>query len=461
MLVQIPAGEGLVWAELPERTVVASGEPRVRLPAVDDLEGAIRGALARPLDRPPLGELVGPGARVTIAFDDPTVLTLAPVRRWAILAALDELTAAGVDRDQVRLLCANALHRQFRPAELARWLGDDLVAEFGPRLTCHDAEDPAQLLDLGQTPGGYHVELNRAVAESDLLVYVNAGYNRGFCGGWKSVCVGLSTYRSIRHHHTPDGMSMSLVDNRMHQMLDEMGRLVEARWPGRVFKLETASTGPFQVAGVFAGSVDATRRAAVELLAPAFPPRRTLDSQPYDVIVYGVPDFSPYAIGASLNPLLTLVSTGLGYLGGTIPALGRPGCSVILATPCRETWDDVHHPSYRDVWENVLPSSRNPWEIAARWGEHYARHPAYIEAYRQRYAFHPVHAILATYPLARLRLAGQVFVAGAENPAVPEHLGFVATATVEEAVARAEKLHGPDCRIAYVPQPVVPTKLLL
>ena len=31
---------------------------------------------------------------------------------------------------------------------------------------------------------------------------------------------------------------------------------------------------------------------------------------------------SPYAIFASVNPILTLVSSGLGYLGGMIEAVG-------------------------------------------------------------------------------------------------------------------------------------------
>ena len=52
-----------------------------------------------------------------------------------------------------------------------------------------------------------------------------------------------------------------------------------------------------------------------------------------------------------------------------------------------------------------------------------------------------MHAILATHPLKRLRHAGRVFVAGAEDPAVPRHLGFIPTATVEEAIAEAERIH--------------------
>ena len=54
-------------------------------------------------------------------------------------------------------------------------------------------------------------------------MYLNASTTRGFSGGWKSICVGLSSYRSIRHHHSPDTMSMSLERNLMHEALDRMG----------------------------------------------------------------------------------------------------------------------------------------------------------------------------------------------------------------------------------------------
>jgi nickel-dependent lactate racemase len=214
--VELPYGETTLTATLPGRTRVFSNTEAVVPTPVGDLTAAVGAALAHPLGLPRLGELAKPSARVTIAFDDATVPSYGPIRTIAIEAVLAELAAAGVARGRVSLVCANALHRKLRPAELARIIGARLVAEFGERLSCHDAEDPDGLVDLGRTPEhGYPVVVNRCVTESDLLVYVNAGHMRGFNGGWKSVCVGLSTYDSIRVTHTPDGMSMSVHGNRM------------------------------------------------------------------------------------------------------------------------------------------------------------------------------------------------------------------------------------------------------
>jgi len=461
MIIEIPYGSESIETELPERTVQIPNVAVAELEPVKDLRATVREALSSPSGMPPLQELVKPSSQVTIAFDDATLSSYGPVRGIVIKEIMADLEKAGVKHENVVLICANALHRKFRPEELAKLIGEDLVRDFGARLGCHDAEDPDSLVYLGKTAGGYDVEVNRHVVESDLTIYINAGHNRGFSGGWKSVCVGLSTYRSIRHHHTPDGMSMSIKNNRMHRMLDEMGAFLESKIQGKIFKVDTVLANTFEAAKIFAGSVWETRKKTLEVLADLFPARRGLSTDKFDVIIYSVPDSSPYAVNSYMNPLLTLISSGLGYMAGMVQALGKPGCSVIMVTPCPNQWDEVHHPSYPDVWENVLSRTLDPYEIEARYAEEYANHKQYIEKYRWEYAFHPVHAILAAYPLKRLEHIGRIFVAGAKDPDVVDHLGFIPTENVAEALRIAEEMEGKDCSLAYVEQDLPPVKLTM
>jgi len=250
-------------------------------------------------------------------------------------------------------------------------------------------------------------------------------------------------------------MSMSIEGNQMHAMLDEMGELIEEKiGKRRIFKIETALANPIQVARVWAGSVGEARRAALELLKHQYPPRRDLAEGKADLIVYGIPDWSPYASFSIMNPLLTLVSSGLGYLGGVIEPLGKPGCSVILATPCPNRWDDLHHPSYREVWNQVLSRSRDPYEIRDLYEEDFAHRPEYLYKYRFGYGFHPIHGIMATYPLKRLKHAARVFVAGATDPSLVTHLGFEPKESVEAAVAAAEEIHGKDSSVLFIRNPL-------
>lgn len=452
---QVVFGDRFVTARFPRHAQVVSPGFALPLDAAEDLEREVAAALRSPLDRPPLREQVRAGQRVTVAFDDPTVPCYAPVWATALPAIVAELEHGGVDRRDMSFVCANALHRKFTLDELARTIGPEFVKEHADDISCHDAEDPGDMVAVGTTASGLDVQLSRKVTESDLTVYLNCSTMRGFSGGWKSVCVGLSGYRSIHHHHTPDIMSMSLDRNRMHEMLDEMGAVVEERLGSRrIFKLETVLANPFQVHALFGGSVGATRRAVLEKLRSHQPARRALVEEPVDVVVYGVPAWSPYAAFSHTNPILDLVSTGLGYLGGVIQALGKKGCTVVLATPCPDRWDEVHHASYPEVWRHVLSETTDPDEARARYEPELARRDDYIAAYRHGNSFHPVHAVMALYPLKRLRHAGRVIVAGAEDPAVPHHCGFDAAPSIEQGIAMAQEEHGRDASIAFVDNPM-------
>ncbi|MGH2819599.1 MAG: lactate racemase domain-containing protein [Actinomycetota bacterium] len=451
----IPYGDGFVGVRLPERTRVISPGTALDLGPAGDLAALVRRALDDPIDRPPLREQVRSGDRVTVAFDDPTVPCYAPLWPVALSMIVEDLERGGVATSDISLICANALHRQFTHDELSKLIGPELVAAHSDRLHCHDAEDERMIVHLGTTGSGHSVDVSRRVVDSDLTVYLNCSTMRGFSGGWKSVCVGLSSYSSIHHHHTPDTMSMSLDRNKMHEILDEMGAVVDRELGDeRIFKLETVLADPLTVHDICSGSVRETRRAVVDKLRRKQPARRALTDERFDIVVYGVPDWSPYAAFSHGNPILDLVSTGLGYLGGMIQAVGSPGCTVVIANPCPKRFNETHHPSYVEVWEEVLPGTTDPDEARRRYEPDLAARADYIDAYRHANAFHPTHAIMALYPLKRLRHAGRVVVAGAQDASVPERCSFEPAASVEDAVADAEDIHGKDAGVALIDYPM-------
>jgi hypothetical protein len=448
---QIVFGDSWITAELPDDTQVVGPGISLGIEPVADIEGAIVQALENPLDMPPLRELAKGKSRVLVAFDDATVPCYAPVWPIALDRIIGALIEGGVEESSVTLMCANALHRQFTHEELAKLIGPELVHRFGPRLMCHDAEDEKNMVSVGTTPNGYHVDLNRLAVEADLVIYLNCSTTRGFSGGWKSICVGLASYRSIAHHHTPDIMSMSMDRNRMHEMLDEMGALTEDNLgKDKFFKVETVLANPLQPAAFFAGSVGATRAQALGLNRANLSNRADLLEEKVDSVLYGVPDWSPYAAFSHTNQILTLISTSLGYLGGMIEALGKPGCTVIIATPVSNRWDEVHHPSYRDVWERVLPVTKDPYEARHLYENQFATNPGYIDKYRNKFGFHGVHGIMALYPLKRLRHASRVIVAGSDGPEMPNHVGFEWAPTVEAALAATGN---GDASVAFVDYP--------
>ncbi len=454
---EIVFGDRMIPVTLPDDVLIAPPGLSTTLLAVNDIEGTISKALQDPIDRPPLSDMARPDWKVTIAFDDPSVPCFAPVWEPAIKLVIAELEKAGVKRTNITLLCANGLHRKFTRRELTHILGEDLVTEFRYRLICHDAEDKDNLTHLGTTESGYDVEINKLVTDSDLTVYINTVVWRGFNGGWKSVCVGLGSYRCIRWHHTPDSMSMSMNKNVMHEMLDEMGAVIEDRiGKERIFKVETALANPLEVHKVWTGGVFEARQAVLALMKSQLKPRRDIVKEKGDIVLYGIPNWSPYAAFSVMNPLLTLVSTGMGYFGGVIEAMGKPGCTVILVSPCPDRWNHDHHPTHREIWQGILPRYKDPYEIVDIFEDDFAHRPDYIYKYRHCYGFHPMHGIMTTYPLKRLRHASNVIVAGAENPSdIEQALGFDTVGTVEEAVAKAKEDQGQDASVVFVKYPML------
>ena len=222
----IAYGDRSLTVRLPERTRVIDARPPMA--PVPDIRQAVRDAIENPIAHEPLRKLAGPKSKVTIAFDDASgsyfQTKRTDFRRVAIELIVEELTALGVDLRDITLLCAQGLHRKLTRVEMETFLGRKLVLSFGyNNLYCHDAENPDQLVHLGYTDRGFDVEVNRAIVDSDLFIYLNTMW-APFNGGWKSTAVGLGTFRSIRHHHRPWAVGARSLRRRPQEL-----RLQEAR----------------------------------------------------------------------------------------------------------------------------------------------------------------------------------------------------------------------------------------
>jgi hypothetical protein len=252
----IHEGEGFRLQKFPMGTrVVYPPDP---LPGIGDVDASIREALLHPQNSEPLPELLKPGMKLTIAFDDislPLPPMVTPDIRQRIIEHVVELAARNGVED-VELIVANSLHRRMTGAEIRRAVGERVYRSFYPKhLKNHDAEDRDNLLHVGKTDRGEDVEINRRAAESDLIVYVNINLV-AMDGGHKSVAIGLAGYESLKHHHNVNTMlhSRSYMDPReghsaMNDSTIRMGRYLRDQGV-KVFQIETtmnAETFPSQL----------------------------------------------------------------------------------------------------------------------------------------------------------------------------------------------------------------------
>ena len=461
------SGSNAIRANLPNDVRILSGPSP--LPALEDPQAAVREALRAPIAHEPLASLVGPSSKVTIAFDDLTipVIPMSPpdFRLTVIGVLLEELHAAGVKPENVRLLVANALHRQWTRSELGTVLGPLLSLLPPQRLTNHDACDPDQLTFVGETDRGFEVEVSRAVMESDQFIYVNCTPSP-MNGGWKSIVVGLSSFRSIRHHHRPFPLARghSIMDperSAFHRLLAEMGAMVESQLAEkgrRLFSVETILNGemPGKIAAVVAGHPPETHRETLSLLAPS--QRVEVDGQS-DVAIWGLPNRDPYSAHSTINPIL-VANLACSYAFGLYS--GRPivreGGVAIFANPVETTFAR-HHRSYPELFNEILPRTTDPFEIWDEYSEDFAHRPEYVYAYRRQFSFHGAHPLFlwGQTAFARRHLSKIIFCGGPE-PEPVERMGFTWAASVDDALsmARADLGSTPSTTLMDMPPVFIP-----
>ncbi|MDA1191068.1 MAG: lactate racemase domain-containing protein, partial [Candidatus Poribacteria bacterium] len=454
-------GEGWLYEKFPLGTrVIYPPEP---MPGIPDVRAAVEHAVEHPLAEP-LSAQLKPGMKVTIVFDDIS-LTLPAMakpdfRQVAMEVVLEKLGAAGID--DIHLIGAIGLHRRMTPAELRYMVGDKVFNRFHPtgQLYNHDAEDHDNLELLGRTDQGEHVELNKRAVTSDLVIYINLNLT-SMDGGHKSMNTGITSYRSLYHHHNPDTLlaTRSLMDpsnSHLHDSLTRMGRITnehlnvfhiestyntatfptlfpflqkpEDDWSGvdRInFAVNRHAVGalpkrlrnkifqgmraPYGVTSVQAGATEPVHALTLENV---YRQQMVPVSGQCDVLIAGTPYLGPYNVNSTLNPLLVHCLM-LGYMFNMYKGqpLVREGGVLILAHPMDDPFRMDHHPSYKSLFDEVFPETTDPHEIFQKYEEPFATNPKWLDAYRNGYAFHGVHALYMWYwGVAGLKHLGKVIV---------------------------------------------------
>jgi len=157
--------------------------------ALPHVASAVRQALAEPLGTPPLRELArGRRDAVLLVPDHTRAIPLAQI----LPPVLADLEAGGLGPDRVTVIVATGTHRPMTQAELRNHLGPDVCSRF--RVLNHDWLDVAKLIDLGPTPNGTPVVVNRLYYRAHLKVAVGSVKPHmvvGWGGGAKIVQPGV------------------------------------------------------------------------------------------------------------------------------------------------------------------------------------------------------------------------------------------------------------------------------
>jgi hypothetical protein len=173
-----------------------------------------------------------------------------------------------------------------------------------------------------------------------------------------------------------------------------------------------------------------------------------------DVLVMGVPYLGPYNVDSTMNPVLA-TCMGLGYYFNSYrgqPVVRRGG-AVILYHPLAPQFNQLHHPSYVDFYEEILRETTDPLVIEEKYEKQFATDPWYIHLYRTSHAYHGVHPFYMWYWAAHaMDHVDDVIWVGADRQAA-QRLGFRAATTLADALEMASATVGTDPSITYLHNP--------
>jgi nickel-dependent lactate racemase len=310
-------GSNGLMVDLPaDRTTVI--EP-LHVPAVPDPSDTLRQAIAAPIGRRPLRELVKPGQKIGISVCD---ITRAQPRQLTLEALFAEMP--GVRREDVTVFIATGTHRRNSDAEIEKMIG----AEFARtcRVVCHDARDNASLVDVGRTGTGVRVLLNRGWVESDFKIttgFVEPHFFAGFSGGPKMVAPGLAGLETVMTLHDatriahPQATFGVIEGNPIHEDIREISRMT-----GVDFSVDVTLNRDQKITAAFAGDLFQEHAAACASARDKV--MRAVDA-PFDVVLT---TNSGYPLDQNLYQAVKGMSAAVKVV--------KDGGTIICAAECRD-----------------------------------------------------------------------------------------------------------------------------
>jgi nickel-dependent lactate racemase len=264
--ISLPYGHEERTIEVPEENLAWVEGPR-HAAAIPDIESAVRSAIRNPIGSPTLAELVARHGRQTLILVDDS--TRSTPQKLILPILLDELNAAGVPDSEISGMIALGTHRWMKYDEIAQRVGEAVLNRISVTNMSHDPKD---FEDLGVTPLGIPIHVNRRYLESPITIAVGniiPHMYAGWAGGAKMVQPGVTSAITTGRTHLIAGprvyQILGNVDNEVRKEMETI-----AQQSGLKFIVNVVLDAAGAVAGVVAGDVVKAHRAGVEIARPIY-----------------------------------------------------------------------------------------------------------------------------------------------------------------------------------------------
>lgn len=415
MRIQLKYGKKGLNVHLPDERIAGVLHMRPVAP-LSDPQATIGQALSKPTASPPLRELARGKKSACVVVSDITRPVPNPILLPPMLRVLEE---SGIPREAITILIATGIHRPNEGDELVAILGPDIVRNY--RIVNHCAREPEHMISLGTTSRGTPILLNRTYMQADLRIttaLIEPHLMAGYSGGRKAICPGIAGLDTVKIMHGPrilehpSAREGVMKGNPFHEEVIEMARKARVD-----FILNVTLNEQRQITGVFAGDLEAAHEAGVAWVENQV--KATL-SEPVDIVVTtsaGYPlDLTFYQAIKGMTAVLPIV---------------KQGGTMILAAQCAE---GIGSPEFTQL----IRTTKSP------------------EAFMEQ-VWKPDFFVVDQWQLEEeckaLRKAEVYFYTDGGIP--PEEVGDLLVKparSVEWAVQEALRKHGPEAKIAVIPE---------
>ena len=344
-----------------------------------------------------------------------------PVPNGLILPPLVEnLTRAGIARENILILVATGLHRPNEGEELAEIVGSPDVLRT-VRIKNHFARDREAHADLGTTSGGIPIMIDRRFVDADLKIVtglVEPHFMAGYSGGRKVVAPGVAYQDTILMFHRAkilehcNTANCVIEGNPLHKEQMEIVRAI-----GGAFAVNVVIDEERRLGFANFGEVEASHVQAVEFMrkyAEIRIPRR----------------FKTIVTTSAGYPLdKTYYQTVKGMVG--VMDILEPGGTIIIASECSE---GMGSPEFKESQRLLCQIGPERFMSLLE-----GRDKALIDEWETEMLLKP------------LRLGNIQLYSTGLSESDRKHVYVETIPSVEEAVAANVRRHG-DTEIAVVPE---------
>jgi len=223
----------------------------------------IKKIISNPIGTQPLRQIAKGHKKALLITDDISRET--PLARL-LPPALDEIEAAGINKDDIAILIGLGTHRPMTAKEISDKFGAEVARNY--KIINHEWNAPNALISLGSCDLDFEVIINKLIQQYDFIMSFGSivpHATTGFSGGGKTVMPGICGEKTIEDTHwTALNYSMSEIlgnnNNFIRKAINHIARKANLQ-----MIVNTILSKDSEIYGVVAGDLELAFEEGVKL----------------------------------------------------------------------------------------------------------------------------------------------------------------------------------------------------